>query len=50
MSSPTSPKPCSAGRERASDDLGANARELARERLSIERFTRDWNTAFARVG
>jgi hypothetical protein len=29
--------------------LGANARELARERFGLERFVRDWNAAFARV-
>jgi glycosyltransferase involved in cell wall biosynthesis len=29
--------------------LGANARELARERFGLERFIRDWNAAFALV-
>ncbi|HET7036361.1 MAG TPA: glycosyltransferase [Thermomicrobiaceae bacterium] len=29
--------------------LGANARALAHERFGIERFARDWNSAFARV-
>lgn len=29
--------------------IGANGRRLAEERFSLERFTRDWNAAFARV-
>jgi hypothetical protein len=29
--------------------LGANAREVARERFGLERFIRDWNAAFALV-
>ncbi|HEX6293273.1 MAG TPA: glycosyltransferase [Herpetosiphonaceae bacterium] len=29
--------------------VGANARAVARERFSLERFSRDWNAAFARV-
>lgn len=29
--------------------LGANARQLARQRFGIDRFTRDWNEAFALV-
>jgi glycosyltransferase involved in cell wall biosynthesis len=29
--------------------IGANAREVARERFGLERFIRDWNAAFARV-
>lgn len=29
--------------------IGANAREVARERFGLERFARDWNAAFARV-
>jgi len=29
--------------------LGDNARELARERFSLDRFVRDWNSAFARA-
>jgi hypothetical protein len=29
--------------------LGAGAKKVARERFSLERFTRDWNAAFARV-
>ncbi|HEY8597397.1 MAG TPA: glycosyltransferase family 4 protein [Thermomicrobiales bacterium] len=29
--------------------LGANARELARERFGLDRFRRDWNAAFARA-
>jgi hypothetical protein len=29
--------------------LGANARRIARERFSLERFCRDWNAAFALV-
>lgn len=29
--------------------IGANARELAHERFSLERFARDWNEAFALV-
>ncbi|HET7034766.1 MAG TPA: hypothetical protein VFI42_03720, partial [Thermomicrobiaceae bacterium] len=27
--------------------LGANARDVARERFGLERFARDWNAAFA---
>jgi len=30
--------------------LGRNARHLAEERFSLERFARDWNEAFSRVG
>lgn len=29
--------------------IGANARQVARERFGLERFARDWNAAFARV-
>ena len=30
--------------------LGKNARRLAQERFSIERFSRDWNEVFTEVG